>query len=85
MQDIADDGLYHPTSDSRLRMNLVQGNNYGSTTDYPTPAQQAMGLECGSVLSDVLPVLWSLYDHHRHVHSKAPWLQASIEMGFRAK
>ncbi|KAK9861450.1 hypothetical protein WJX84_003151 [Apatococcus fuscideae] len=47
LQDIANDGLYHPTSDSRLRMNLVQGINYGTPADYPTPAQQAQGLVCG--------------------------------------
>lgn len=51
LQDIANDGLYHPTSDSRLRMNLVQGNNYGTPADYPTPAQQAQGLVCGSVIN----------------------------------
>ena len=32
-------------------MNLVQGNNYGTPADYPTPAQQAQGLVCGSVIS----------------------------------
>ena len=32
-------------------MNLVQGENYGSVTDYPTPAQQAQGFVCGCDIS----------------------------------